>query len=323
VDFGTGESASRAELEGFGIDPNERRAMWRETVEQVANMLVMDPYPGFQGKYFSMPVRNVMPKPVQKPHPPLWVACSNRNTIHLAAQLGMGALTFAFIDPAEAKQWVDDYYETFKRECVPIGHAVNPNVAMVTGFSCHADAEEARRRGTDGFRFFQFALGHHYSFGTHTPGRTNIWNKYVAVRDALGMDLMGGGTGCIGSPDQLRESLRAFQAAGVDQTVFIQQGGNNRHEHICESLELFASAVMPEFKAREEEREAAKREALAPYAAAAFARKQALPALGDGEIPSYQAYGLSIAQVDPATLPEANRRRMEAFKQMRQIMERS
>jgi alkanesulfonate monooxygenase SsuD/methylene tetrahydromethanopterin reductase-like flavin-dependent oxidoreductase (luciferase family) len=286
-------------------------------------MMVMNPYPGFQGKYFSMPARNVMPKPVQKPHPPLWVACSNRNTIHLAAQLGIGALTFAFIDPAEAKQWVDDYYETFKRECVPIGHAVNPNVAMVTGFSCHADAEEARRRGIDGFRFFQFALGHHYSFGSHTPGRTSIWNKYVAVRDALGMEIMGdGGTGCIGTPDQLRGALRAFQDAGVDQTVFIQQGGKNRHDHICESLELFAASVMPEFKEREAEREARKAEELAPYVAAAFARKQALPPLADAEIPSYRAYGTSIVQVDPATLPEANRRRMEVFQKMREIMER-
>ena len=185
VEWGTGESASRAELEGFGVTPAERRAMWRETTEQVANMLALDPYPGHQGKYFSMPVRNVVPKPVQKPHPPLWVACSNRETIHLAAQLGMGALTFAFIDPAEAKHWVDDYYETFKRECVPIGHAVNPNIAMVTGFSCHRDADEARRRGTDGFRFFQFALGHHYVFGTHRPGRTDIWAKYEAVRAEL------------------------------------------------------------------------------------------------------------------------------------------
>src|ERR1043166_4353557 len=91
VEFGTGESASRMELEGFGIKPAERRAMWRECVEQVANMMVMDPYPGFQGQYFSMPVRNVLPKPVQKPHPPIWVACSNRETIHLAAQLGIGA----------------------------------------------------------------------------------------------------------------------------------------------------------------------------------------------------------------------------------------
>jgi alkanesulfonate monooxygenase SsuD/methylene tetrahydromethanopterin reductase-like flavin-dependent oxidoreductase (luciferase family) len=270
-----------------------------------------------------MPVRNVVPKPVQKPHPPLWVACSNRETIHLAAQLGMGALTFAFIDPAEAKHWVDDYYETFKRECVPIGHAVNPNVAMVTGFSCHPNAEEARRRGTEGFRFFQFALGHHYVFGRHTPGRTNIWDKFVAVRDAMGMDLMGGGTGCIGSPDGLRDALAQFEAAGVDQTIFIQQGGKNRHDHICESLELFAREVMPPFHDGEAERERRKMEALAPYVEAAFARKERLRALADDEIESYPAYGLTIAEVDPATLPEANRRRQEVFRRMREIMERT
>src|SRR5947208_2522103 len=207
VDWGTGESASRAELEGFGIDPNERRAMWRETVEQVANMMVMDPYPGFSGKYFSMPVRNVLPKPVQKPHPPIWVACSNRETIHLAAQLGIGALTFAFIDPSEARHWVADYYETFKRECVPIGHAVNPNIAMVTGFSCHVDAAEAGRRGNDGFRFFQFALAYHYVFGTHTPGRTNIWNQYLAVRDQIGTELLGPAAGSTAHPALLHGSL--------------------------------------------------------------------------------------------------------------------
>ncbi len=93
VDWGTGESAARAELEGFGINPAERRAMWRETVAQVANMLVMEPYPGFAGTYCSMPARHVVPKPVQKPHPPIWGACSHRETMHLAAQLGIGALT--------------------------------------------------------------------------------------------------------------------------------------------------------------------------------------------------------------------------------------
>ncbi len=323
VEWGTGESASRAELEGFGITPAERREMWRETTEQVANMMVMDPYPGYQGKYFAMPVRNVMPKPVQKPHPPLWVACSNRETIHLAAQLGMGALTFAFIDPAEAAHWIADYYDTFKRECVPIGHTVNPNVAMVTGFSCHADAAEARRRGTDGFRFFQFALGHHYSFGKHTPGRTDIWKKFVAVRDQLGLEMLGGGTGCIGTPAQLTASLRQFETNGVDQTIFIQQGGNNQHEHICESLELFAREVMPEFKERESARQARKMKELGPYIEAALARKQAMPPLAERDIPTYEAYGLTVAEVDLSKMPEANRLRHLAFRKMREIAERS
>jgi alkanesulfonate monooxygenase SsuD/methylene tetrahydromethanopterin reductase-like flavin-dependent oxidoreductase (luciferase family) len=323
VDFGTGESASRAELEGFRINPAERRAMWRETVEQVANMMAMDPYPGYEGKYFAMPVRNVVPKPVQKPHPPLWVACSNRETIHLAAQLGIGALTFAFIDPAEARHWVEDYYETFKRECVPIGHAVNPNIAMVTSFSCHPDQDEALRRGTDGFRFFQFALGHHYNFGQHKPGRTNIWNKYLAVRDELGMEIMGGGTGGIGTPNQLREHLRKFADSGVDQTVFIQQGGNNRHEHICESLELFAAEVMPEFKEQEESRVKRKMDELAPYVEEAFKRKQYLRELADEEIPVYSAYGFAIAEEDIAKLPEAQQRRAMMMRRMREIVART
>jgi alkanesulfonate monooxygenase SsuD/methylene tetrahydromethanopterin reductase-like flavin-dependent oxidoreductase (luciferase family) len=319
VEFGTGESASRAELEGYRVNPAERRAMWRETVEQVCNMLAMDPYPGYEGKYFSMPMRNVVPKPAQRPHPPLWVACSNRETIHLAAQLGIGALTFAFIDPAEARHWVTDYYDTFKRECVPIGHTVNPNIAMVTSFSCHPDATEAARRGLDGFRFFQFALGHHYSFGMHKPGRTDIWKKYEAVRDAVGTDALGGGTGGIGTPDQLREHLRQFSEAGVDQTVFIQQGGKNRHEHICESLELFAADVMPEFKEREAERQKAKDEELAPYIEAALKRKQWMEPVPEADIPEYPAYGFQVAEVDLDSMPEANRLRYQRMQKMREI----
>jgi len=322
AEFGTGESASRAELEGFGIDPAERRPMWREVIEQVANMLAMDPYPGYQGQYFSMPARNVVPKPVQKPHPPLWVACSNRDTIHLAAQLGIGALTFAFVDPAEARHWVSDYYETFKRECVPVGHAVNPNIAMVTSFSVHPDHDEAERRGLDGFRFFQFALGHHYNFGSHKPGRTNIWEHYEAVRDRLGLEFLGGGTGGIGTPRELRAHLAQFDEAGVDQTVFIQQGGKNRHEHICEALELFASDVMPEFKEKVAAKTRRKDEELAPYVEAAFRRKQYMRELGEDEIPTYQAYGFNVALTDEdlAKLPEANRNRALAMRRLREIV---
>ena len=146
VDWGTGESASRVELEGFGIDPEQKKAMWAEAVEQTANMMAMSPYPGFQGKYFSMPVRNVVPKPLQKPHPPIWVACSKRETIHAAARAGIGALTFAFVDPAEAGKWAHEYYDIIKSDqCVPIGHAVNANIAMVTGFSVPRGRREARR----------------------------------------------------------------------------------------------------------------------------------------------------------------------------------
>jgi alkanesulfonate monooxygenase SsuD/methylene tetrahydromethanopterin reductase-like flavin-dependent oxidoreductase (luciferase family) len=293
VDFGTGESASRLELEGYGIDPAEKKAMWRETTEQVCNLLVMDPYPGYQGKYFSMPCRNLVPKPIQKPHPPLWVACSNRATILEAARLGIGALTFAFIDQNEARQWVRDYYETFKRECVPIGHAVNPNIAIVAGFSVHPDQAEAERRGSDGFKFFGFALGHHYVYGEQRPGRTDIWENFEKYSN-----LFPGPEGrAIGTPAVVRSYLQSMSETGVDQIVFIQQAGRNRHDHICESLELFAQDVMPEFHEKEAERERRKAEELAPYVEAALARKPWMAPLAESEIPAVKAYGRPDAQV--------------------------
>jgi alkanesulfonate monooxygenase SsuD/methylene tetrahydromethanopterin reductase-like flavin-dependent oxidoreductase (luciferase family) len=316
VEFGTGESASLMELGGFNmtLDKDEKRAMWLESVEQCCNMMVMDPYPGFDGKFFSMPTRNIVPKPLQDPHPPLWVACSNRETIKLAARLGIGALTFAFVDPTEAKAWVDDYYRIFKEECVPIGHAVNPNVAMVTGFSVHHDAAEARRRGEDGLRFFRYALAHHYVFGEHTPGRTDIWANFEKARGALPP---AGADHGIGTPDDMRRHLRAFEASGVDQTVFIQQGGRNTHEHICESLELFAAEVMPEFKAREAERAAAKAAELAPYVELAMARKQCMAAMKDSEIPVYVALGRKIAESGGGTERQrANAKAWEAAAQV-------
>ena len=158
VEWGTGESATAVEMGGFGVDPDDKRAMWEEATREAANMLAMRPYPGFQGRWFDMPCRNLVPKAVQRPHPPMWVACSRRETIHLAARNGLGALTFSFLDPDQAAKWVEEYYGIIKsEECVPIGHRVNPNIAIVTGMSCHQEEAEAIRRGLDGFRFFGYS----------------------------------------------------------------------------------------------------------------------------------------------------------------------
>ncbi|HEX6417443.1 MAG TPA: LLM class flavin-dependent oxidoreductase, partial [Acidimicrobiales bacterium] len=110
VEFGTGEASSEAELGGFGIDRATKRDQWTETLDAVTRMFVESPFAGYDGEYLKMPVREVVPKTLQKPHPPLWVACSRRQTIHLAATKGIGALSFSFVEPDEARMWVDDYY---------------------------------------------------------------------------------------------------------------------------------------------------------------------------------------------------------------------
>ena len=302
VEWGTGESSALLELGGYKVPVEEKRDQWIEAVEQCANMMALDPYPGYEGKFFSMPCRNIVPKPVQRPHPPIWVACSNRETIKLAAKLGIGALTFAFVDPSEAKSWVDDYYRIFKEECIPIGHTVNPNVAMVTAFSVHKSAEEAKKRGLEGFQFFGYALGHHYIFGEHTPGRTDIWESYQSAKKSIPDDDVGG----IGTPEDLRNHLKGFEEAGVDQVSFIQQSGKNKHEHICESLELFAKSVMPEFKENELERQKKKMDDLAPYIEKAMKRKKFTKELKDKEIPKIVALGREITDQSSSKDNSAN-----------------
>jgi len=305
VEFGTGEASSEAELGGFLIERSQKRAQWAEALDAVTRMMVETPFAGYDGEVLQMPQRNVVPKPLQKPHPPLWVACSRRDTIHLAAQKGIGALSFSFIEPSEARRWVDDYYNTLQsEECVPGGFAVNPNLAVVVPLMCHHDEETAIERGLDGGHFFGYSLGHYYIFGTHQPGVTNVWEEFEKNRSLFGFDRnvaaqtgqvlgaqlfqqgLGSLRGAIGTPEQIRELVRGYAACGVDQIIFVSQSGRNQHEHICESLELFGKEVLPEFAEHADDIEHAKLERLAPAMEAALARRQPPQVATDYTIPA-------------------------------------
>ena len=282
VDFGIGEGATRLELHGFDIPAKDKRELSLESAEQIANMMVMDPYPGFEGNGFSMPCRNVLPKPLQKPHPPMWMACTNRKTIEVAARNGLGALAFTFVDPEEAKNWADIYYSIIKsEECVPLGHSVNANLAVVAGFSLHKDAQESQARGLDGFAFFRYAINALVA-NDIKPGRTRLWEEYEELRDR---DLPTIASPGIGNPEDFTRHIKDFEASGIDQIIFLQQGGKNQHAHIIESLQLFGDKVLPGFIAGREEKEAAKAKELAPYIEAALARKQLMQPLADEDIP--------------------------------------
>jgi alkanesulfonate monooxygenase SsuD/methylene tetrahydromethanopterin reductase-like flavin-dependent oxidoreductase (luciferase family) len=283
VEFGTGESSSRMELEGFAVDVATKREAYLEAVEQVCNMMTMTPYPGYEGEFFSMPCRNLVPKPAQKPHPPLWVA----GKPELAASLGMGCLGFNVVGGRQAKVMVDQYYETLATSCVPIGHSVNPQMSVLATMHCHEDGERARSLGAN-LRYFGFSVAKYYVNGVVRPGRGNSWAEFEAVRDQM-PDMGDSPTSAIGTPDEIRAHLRTLQAAGIDQVLLLHQGGRLGHDDNCRSLEMFANEVMPEFVEGEDEREAAKNDRLAPMIEAALARKQRMPE--PEEIPEVVAYG--------------------------------
>jgi alkanesulfonate monooxygenase SsuD/methylene tetrahydromethanopterin reductase-like flavin-dependent oxidoreductase (luciferase family) len=252
VEFGTGESASLTELEPFGVVYDEKRAVWEEGLRAIIPMF-KDGGCEHHGRYFDMPLRNVVPKPLQKPHPPLWVACSALETIEMAGRRGLGALAFQFLSADAAHAWVHAYYNAFtKRQQKLADYVTNPNIAIVSYFMCAETDAEARRRA-DGIPFFQFALRFYGQSATRTrppPGTVNLWDEYEkwkrANPEGHARALSGG---LIGSPETLRSKLRKFETSNIDQVIFLNQAGKNTHEHICESLELFAREVLPEFHA--------------------------------------------------------------------------
>ena len=253
VELGLGEAQGPVELHPFGRRVRDKRDVWEEAVRALIPCFTQDSVE-FHGQFFDFPARNVIPKPYQKPHPPLWVACSNIATIASAGQWGMGALGFQFVSPEAARAWVNEYYVNLTRRLAKLAdYPTNPNVAMVSAFMCAPTDEEAQAKAA-GWTFFVFCLSHYG--GTAWPSR---------ARATCGSSTRNGGRrrrprrrsapGLIGSPETIRRRLREFEAARVDQVILLNQTGRTPHEDICASLELFAREVMPEFHAREEEQQ--------------------------------------------------------------------
>ena len=275
VELGIGEGSSVTELHPFDRRFRDKRAVWEDAVRCILPMF-QEPAWEYHGEYFDFPLRNVVPKPRQKPHPPLWVACSQFETIEMVARRGMGVLSFQFISADMAEAWVHAYYNNFvKRQELLADYATNPNIAVVSQFMCQESDEEALAKA-DGSSFFQFALLFYNRHGPVVPGSINLWDEYQDWRESDEGRKLRRNSGLIGSPETLRERLRKFEDSHVDQVILINQAGKNSHQDICESLDLFAREVMPEFQERDPEHQQWKQQVLA----------------GD----------IELSEIDPATL---------------------
>lgn len=297
VEFGTGEASSMAELGGFHFDPGKKREMWREGLEVALRCLTEEPFTGFAGEHVTMPARNVVPKPLQGPHPPVWVACTRPATTELAARLGIGALSFSYLGAEACRPVIENYYRIMAEEGAPLTPAVNANVLITAGdVMVGPTHQEALDRVGLGIGFHGYGIRHYYVAGKHKPGRTSVWGNYersLAGEETLDEKLTAETAGDtkrsdwqdlalrnaqktsdahagVGTVDEVRAKLEAYEAAGVDELMLLIPPA--KHEYIMESLTLLGEQVLPALRERDEANAAEREAKKAPIIEAALSR---------------------------------------------------
>jgi alkanesulfonate monooxygenase SsuD/methylene tetrahydromethanopterin reductase-like flavin-dependent oxidoreductase (luciferase family) len=265
VDLGTGRSITMQELGGFGIDPDEARPMWDEAIRAIPRMWTEEEFGGFDGEFLKIPAgRRIVPKPIQKPHPPLWMACSSPSSFEIAGRYGLGVLAFTVGLPEGLAVAVSRYRAAI-RDPEPVGACINEAVAAFTVLHCAKDDATAKERGG-------VSAVEHFGRTTRYFGEISAYEGYREYRamsapgvsgpgsqqgedvdesggmDALIETMASAGVICVGGPKQCIETLRKYEAQGVDQFIGCVQFGSLEHDQIMEGLRVFGDEVMPEFR---------------------------------------------------------------------------
>jgi alkanesulfonate monooxygenase SsuD/methylene tetrahydromethanopterin reductase-like flavin-dependent oxidoreductase (luciferase family) len=266
VDLGTGRGSSSTEVNGFGISPDESRAMWEEAIRAIPKMWTQDLF-SWDGTYFSVPERCVLPKPVQQPHPPLWVTASNPATVEIGGRLGLGVAVFSY-GPAETLRPIVERYKEAVARATPVGDVVNDRILAVSKVLCLEDSEQARtqhaRNAAGTAPYFMTYLdsvpanaARHADAARPVPQsvlRGWVDDEIRAAAGAGGLrvpsadELHHAGI-CVGSPDEIAETVETYRRAGVVLLVFTPRAGFEEPFALTTlSLRLLGREVLPKFR---------------------------------------------------------------------------
>jgi alkanesulfonate monooxygenase SsuD/methylene tetrahydromethanopterin reductase-like flavin-dependent oxidoreductase (luciferase family) len=261
VDLGTGRSSTRAELEGFGVDPHQTREMWKEAIQHIVGCWTNDEYE-FQGKHWSMPRRRVHPKPLQDPHPPIWGATSSEDGHREIGGCGIGLCSFAVgVSPEEVKKKIDIYREAIGACTQPLGKWVHNQAATFTMTICAPTTDEARLHARESFEWYP-------KFGARLIGSLAQWMAeqkkdlgnygYAAemktvdeqgLLDLLSLEyLVDNGACVLGTPNQCIEACKRYEAAGVDLLLCLVNPYKIPHAQVMQTIELMGKHVIPHFR---------------------------------------------------------------------------
>jgi alkanesulfonate monooxygenase SsuD/methylene tetrahydromethanopterin reductase-like flavin-dependent oxidoreductase (luciferase family) len=264
-EMGTGRGAGSLEVTGFGIEDNKiTKEIYDEVIGEFAKMWTQDEY-SFDGKYFKLPPRNVLPKPYAKPHPPLWMAAGNPPSFEKAAQLGMGVLGFNMASIDEMKPMIDAYKNAIGN-AEPVGKFVNDNVMVTNTAVVLEDGQKAREvaAGMGIGRHNSLVYRYHDTFPK--PPWVPQWPETLPEPSVELIDtLIEKGMMVCGTPDEVVEQMERYAAVGPDQLVF-GLPNDMPIEAAIETIELFGEHVLPKFDTDSVHRSTRHREAAAAAA---------------------------------------------------------
>jgi alkanesulfonate monooxygenase SsuD/methylene tetrahydromethanopterin reductase-like flavin-dependent oxidoreductase (luciferase family) len=253
LEFGTGRSATWTELGGFRANIDSTKQSWDEFVHCIPQMWTQERF-SYEGRFFSMPSRAVLPKPYQKPHPPMWVAVTSPGTELDAADRGLGSLGVSFSSFAEQEAKIKEYRRRIQH-CNPAGKFVNEQVSTVNFLFCHEDDEEGARVGLRMARHFNYLASQldmaKEVFPTKSYPSAGLLPSLRRQAVAPGEANKPPEGLTVGNPARLVEVVKNWEGCGIDRVNFVLNCVEMiPQEQVLNSLRLFAKEVMPAFAER-------------------------------------------------------------------------
>jgi alkanesulfonate monooxygenase SsuD/methylene tetrahydromethanopterin reductase-like flavin-dependent oxidoreductase (luciferase family) len=244
-EFGTGRGAGSHEILAFlpGMsDLSRTREIWEDVIAEFPKMWLQDEYEGYEGKYWSLPPRKVLPKPWKKPHPAMWYAAGNVSSYEMAARRGLGVLGFSVGSIQELEPVMKAYKKAIK-EPEPVGAFVNDNIMVTTGAFVAEDGHRAVEAATRPHNSYPASNVYRYHDTFPHPPDIPVWPELM--RDATPEDIPAARErgGIVGDPDHALEQCRRWEEGGCDQLVF--GTGSARHEDTLEMIRLVGEHVIP------------------------------------------------------------------------------
>lgn len=268
IELGTGRGSGSTEVNSWGLRNEETKGYWEEAIRAIPKMWTQDLF-SHEGEHFSVPERNVLPKPLQKPHPPLWVTATNPDTVERAGRMGLGVAVFSFQSPQALEPLVEAYKKAIA-DPDPISEVVNNKFLTIAPLLCLEDGDRARdwhaRRAnltTAHFSVYfdtvpeiaarladeprpipQTRLRELIAEAANDP---SLVPPFPVTADDPN-DLIASGL-CVGDPEQVKRAIQNYADVGVDELGMIPRTSwIEPQEMILESLEVTGRDVLPSFR---------------------------------------------------------------------------